>query len=86
MEQDFDFGFTAVDEDELEAVQAVTQKAEASSQTVNQLEDKIDRLYNAIIPLLTNLKKSPEKGYIYWPNRTSKIEQFETVLQKIIES
>lgn len=86
MNEDFDFGFTAVDEDELEAVQAVTQKAEASSQTVNQLEDKIDKLYNAIIPLLTNLKKSPEKGYIYWPNRTSKIEQFETVLQKIIES
>jgi uncharacterized protein Yka (UPF0111/DUF47 family) len=86
MNEDFDFGFTAVDEDELEAVQAVTQKAEASSKTVNQLEDKIDKLYNAIIPLLTNLKKNPEKGYIYWPNRTSKIEQFETVLQKIIES
>lgn len=86
MNEDFDFGFTAVDEDELEAVQAVTQKAEESSKTVNQLEDKIDKLYNAIIPLLTNLKKNPEKGYIYWPNRTSKIEQFETVLQKIIES
>ena len=71
MEEDFDFGFTAVDEDELEAVQVVAKKAEASSQTVNQLEDKVNRLYNAIIPLLTNLKKNPEKGYIYWPNRTS---------------
>lgn len=86
MNEDFDFGFTAVDEDELEAVQQLATKTETAAQTVNQLEEKIDRLYNAIIPLLTNLKKNPEKGYIYWPNRTSKIEQFETVLQKIIES
>ena len=86
LDNDFDFGFTAVDEDELEAVQAVAQQATAASQTVNQLEEKIDKLYTAIIPLLSNLKKNPEKGYIYWPNRTAKIEQFEDVLRKIIES
>ena len=83
--EDFDFGFTAVDEDELEAVQAVTQKAAATTQTVNQLEEKIDKLYNAIVPLLSNLKKNPEKEYIYWPKRTAKIEQFEEVLKNIIE-
>lgn len=82
---DFDFGFTAVDENELEAVQTVAQQAEASSQTVQQLEEKINRLYNAIQPLLTNLKKNPEKEYIYWPKRTAKIDQFEDTLRKIIE-
>lgn len=86
LDNDFDFGFTAVDEDELEAVQAVAQQAEESSAAANELERKIDNLYNAIIPLLMNLKKNPEKSYIYWPNRTSKIEQFEDHLRKILES
>lgn len=85
MEEDFDFGFTAVDEDELETVQQLAQQTEASSQTVSQLEEKLDRLYNAILPLLNNLKKNPEKEYIYWPKRTAKIDQFEDVLRKIIE-
>ena len=85
MEEDFDFGFTAVDEDELEAVQQLATKSETATNTVNQLEDKLDRLYTAILPLLTNLKKNPEKDYIYWPKRTAKIDQFEDVLRKIIE-
>lgn len=86
LDDDFDFGFTAVDEDELEAVQAVTQQAVVSQSAADELEKKIDKLYNAIIPLLMNLKKNPEKSYIYWPNRTSKIEEFENVLKRIIES
>jgi hypothetical protein len=80
----FDFGFTAVDEDELEAVQQLTQQTVQTSQTAQQMEEKLNKLYNAIIPLLGNLKKNPDKDYIYWPNRTDKIEQFENVLQKII--
>ena len=67
---DFDFGFTAVDEDELEAVQ--------------QLQAKVKKLHEAVTPLLNNLKANPEKDYIYWPNRTLKIDQFEVVLQKIV--
>jgi hypothetical protein len=85
MEEDFDFGFTAVDEDELESVQQLAQQTEASTQTANQLEEKLNRLYNAMLPLLNNLKKNPEKDYIYWPKRTAKIDQFEDVLRKIIE-
>ena len=46
----FDFGFTAVDEDELEAVQKVSVAAEST-------EDRLHNLYNAIIPLLNNLKQ-----------------------------
>lgn len=83
---DFDFGFTAVDEDELEAVQQLAQKTEITSQTAQQMEDKLNKLYNSIIPLLTNLKKNPEKDYIYWPNRTEKIEQFEEVIFRIVNS
>ena len=80
----FDFGFTAVDEEELEAVQTATKKAEEGVGTAQVVQTKLDKLYNAIIPLLNNLKKNPEKEYIYWPNRTIKIEQFENIITKII--
>ena len=79
----FDFGFTAVDEDELEAVQKVAKKAEASQTEASSAQEKLDKLYNAISPLLTNLKKNPEKEYILWPNRLKKGEEFEDYIQKI---
>jgi len=82
----FDFGFTAVDEEELEAVQAAKQQASAVESTATATQDKIDRLYNAITPLLNNLKKNPEKEYILWPDRLAKVEAFETHLQKIYNS
>jgi len=72
----FDFGFTAVDEDELEAVQTAASAA-------GTVEDRLDALYNAITPLLNNLKANPQKDYILWPNRLAKVEEFETHLTKI---
>lgn len=79
----FDFGFTAVDEDELQAVQSAASAANAISEEHDALVDRLDRLYNAIVPLLNNLKKNPEKEYILWPDRLTKVEAFETHLQKI---
>ena len=78
----FDFGFTAVDESELEAVQEISTKASSTEAEVKELEDKLN---NAILPLLTNLKKNPEKEYILWPNRTEKIEAFENHISGIIK-
>ena len=80
---DFDFGFTAVDEAELEAVQQATSQVTETAQTAEQLQGRLDNLFNAITPLLNNLKKTPEKEYILWPNRLSKVEEFETKLQQI---
>ena len=77
----FDFGFTAVDENELESVQKLSRTAEEAS----SLEDRVNNLYNAITPLLNQLRKNPEKEYIYWPNRIEKIEQFEDHLYKIYQ-
>ena len=79
----FDFGFTAVDEEELQAVQKTQQVAEDAKLASAGYQDKLDRLYNAIVPLLNNLKKNPEKDYILWPDRLEKVEAFETHLQKI---
>ena len=82
---DFDFGFTAVDENELEAVQSVKSQASSASETAQELENKLNELYNSILPLLSNLKKNPEKEYILWPNRVEKIEQFEDLITEIIK-
>ena len=79
----FDFGFTLVDENELEAVQEAQQVANEVSTTSTEVQRQLDSLYNAIQPLLNNLKQNPEKEYILWPNRLSKIEQFESHIQKI---
>jgi hypothetical protein len=81
----FDFGFTAVDEAELEAVQKAQQVVSETSSNASELENKLNRLYNAILPLLSNLKKNPEKEYIYWPNRVEKVEEFETHIANIIK-
>lgn len=79
---DFDFGFTVVDEDELE----IAQKAAKVTTTAAATQTKLDELYNAIQPLLANLKKNPEKEYILWPNRVEKVDQFEDKLRQIYNS
>ena len=79
----FDFGFTAVDVQELESVQKATTQLDRVSNTASTTQEKLDKLYNAITPLLNNLKKNPEKEYILWPDRLTKVEAFEDHLQKI---
>jgi hypothetical protein len=89
----FDFGFTVVDESELEAVKKTQDTANDAEQlainrleTIKSVQAKLDKLYNAITPLLNNLKKNPEKEYILWPNRVDKVEQFEDMLRKIYQA
>ncbi len=83
---DFDFGFTAVTEEELEVVQQTKAAAESASTDVEHLHAKIDKLYNMFQPLLNNLKLNPEKDYIYWPNRMDKIEQFSDKLDEVYKA
>lgn len=83
MSEIFDFGFTAVDEDELEAVQKAASVANEVTESATQLEERLNSLYNAIVPLLNNLKQNPEKDYILWPNRLQKVEEFEAHLLKL---
>ena len=83
MEDIFDFGFTAVDEEELSSVQEATTTAAAVATKAAGTQEQLGKLYNAVIPLLNNLKKNPEKEYILWPKRLDKVEAFETMLTKI---
>ena len=82
----FDFGFTVVDESELEAVKKTQDTANDAAHLATTTQDRLDKLYNAITPLLNNLKKNPEKEYILWPNRVDKVEQFEDMLRKIYQA
>lgn len=79
----FDFGFTAVDEDELDAVQSFDVVKQNLSSSLEEAQDRLNNLYNAIQPLLNNLKANPEKEYILWPNRLQKVEAFSDHLDKI---
>jgi hypothetical protein len=76
----FDFGFTAVNEDEFE----VTKQVDIAKSAAAYHEDKLNRLYRSILPLLQNLKRNPEKEYIKWPNRIQKIEEFEAKISQIV--
>lgn len=82
---DFDFGFSLVDENELEAVQQAQQVVTTTTQVASATQEKIDMLFNMIMPLLNNLSKNPEKEYIYWPNRIEKIEAFRDRLREVYE-
>jgi len=71
MEIENDFGFTFVDGEELNT---------AKTGLTSQLQE----LYDAIIPLLKNLRANPEKDTIVWPNRKEKIEQFKQKIDAIV--
>jgi hypothetical protein len=68
---DDDFGFTFSDGDEhLIAKDGLT--------------SQLQLLYDAIIPLLKNLKANPTQDTIVWPNRQEKIDLFKTKIDKIV--
>ena len=72
---DDDFGFTAVDEAEYDAV--IAEKDE----TVEEYKTRLAQVEKIIMPFLTNLLKSQSQPYIHWPNRGPIIEK---QIQKIL--
>ena len=68
-----DFGFTAMDADELASVDTkIVEKTTTATEVIKNLDDFIR-------PLLENLAKDSDKDYIYWPNRV------EIIQKKILE-
>ena len=73
---DDDFGFSAVDEVEYQAV--IAEKDE----TVEEYKVRLQQVEKIIMPFLTNLYKTADQPYIHWPNRGPIIEkQMQKVLQ-----
>lgn len=71
---DDDFGFTFADE---------TQITETVVQQTETLNERLQLMYDSIIPLLKNLNSNPDQEYIKWPNRTEKIKKFKNKLDTI---
>jgi hypothetical protein len=64
-----DFGFTAMDADELAAIDTtIVAKTTSATEVINKMD-------NFIRPLLENLMKDSDKEYIYWPNRTKILQE-----------
>jgi len=76
-EFDDDFGFTAVTEDELSELSAPAQEE------LVDVVDRLQKMYDSIIPLLKNLNANADKEYIHWPNRKDKIAKFKAKLDSI---
>lgn len=85
LDESFDFGFSIVDEGELEVLQEAQDTITTVSAEAATLEARLDMLYNMMLPLLNNLAKNPDKNYIYWPDRLNKIEQFRDRLDKVYQ-
>jgi hypothetical protein len=85
---DFDFGFTMVDENELDVVKDVKTHASVTEAEVDKYKNKCDTLYNMVLPLLNNLAANPEKDYIKWngKDRLNKIEQFRDKMDEVYTS
>lgn len=85
LDDEDDFGFTAVSEDELKEIERQLETVvQQTTTTASTLEQKLNDLYDAIMPLLNNLEKNPEREYIYWPNRQEKIKSFKEKLFDIV--
>jgi hypothetical protein len=72
---DNDFGFTAIDEDEYNAV--IAEKEE----TVDEYKSRLHEVEKIILPFLTKLLKTADQPIIKWPNRAP---QLEAQIQKIL--
>lgn len=86
--EEFDFGFSFTDEDIFETQDKVEKLQSAVStdkHIIENLEQRIERLFNAVVPFLDNLCKNPEKSTIHWPNRVQKIQEYKEKLRSIAE-
>lgn len=71
-----DFGFSAVSEEEYNAVINNTTK------TAEDFKARLAEVEKLIVPFLTKLHSTGDKEYIYWPNRKPIIEK---QIQKILK-
>jgi len=85
--EDFDFGFCFTD-DSRETKQQVEQLETArlsDQEQIDNLTNRLHSLHQAIIPLLDNLCRDPDKPSIHWPDRVAKIDAYKRKLQAIVE-
>jgi len=72
---DDDFGFTAIDEEEYNAVIA------EKDDTVEEYKKRLEQVEKLVLPFLTKLLKTSDQPIIKWPNRKPILE---SQIQKIL--
>jgi hypothetical protein len=86
-----DFGFSFYSDEEMKAnetalakqLEATKQKVATTAQDIKEISNRVDQIKNAIMPLLNNLMKTPEKQYLLWPDRAAQIKAFIDKINKI---
>lgn len=78
--EEWDFGFTAVDEVDLglskQNAQSLEDEIELLKSELKSTKESMEDIRKLIMPLLNNLMKNPEKEMILWPDREQNIKQF----------
>lgn len=75
-ELDDDFGFTFTTEDQMFREGGFVDEKD-------ELTLRLQKMYDAILPLLNNLNRNPDQDIIKWPNRSKKINDFKQKLDTI---
>jgi hypothetical protein len=73
---DDDFGFSAVSEEDYNAV--INEKAD----TAEEFQVRLQQVEKLVLPFFTKLLQTADKEYIYWPNRKKLVED---QIQKILK-
>ena len=81
---EFDFGFTAVTEEEVKkSVDVNSDIALWKARAEKERQDK-EKMFRMIMPLLNNLRKNPDSEYIHWKDRDVKVKEFGEKLSDIV--
>ena len=80
MNNEYDFGFSLMSEDEIKENEKLLENAILSESA------KLKAMRDMVMPLLINLMKNPEKEYIYWADRKEKVEAFIKKLDSFLGS
>lgn len=90
LDDDNDFGFSAVSEDDLRSMerqlqQKVVEKEQELTLTSKEYKDRLEALYKLIMPLLLNLQKDDSKTYIFWPDRSEKVGKLIARINNLVQ-
>lgn len=84
MKDEWDFGFTAVDESDLDISKQSAIRLEEENDFLNAelktARNSLEEIRKMIMPLLNNLMMDSDKDYIHWPGRDKKIK---SLIEKI---
>ena len=78
-----DFGFSIVNGDDVNEVLGLKTEIDRLEDRADYWKERAEQMLEMLAPFFDNLRKNPEKDYIYWPNRVTKIKEFEDKLRDV---